>query len=97
MDDIERIVKAIKECEYFSEETKGLIYDLIERSTIKSSFYDKEEYYSNCTVHILSNSITGETSIGWWDNDNPPVGISGWEEEEFDDDPPIEYFENGGI
>ena len=97
MNDVERIVKAIKECEYFSEETKGLIYNLIEQATVKTPFYDKEEYYHNCTVHILTNSITGETSIGWWDNDNPPIGISGWEEEEFDDDPPIEYFENGGI
>lgn len=41
---------------------------------IRTSLYDKEEIHSNCTVHILTNSVTGEQSIGWWDNDNPPVG-----------------------
>ena len=34
------------------------------------SFYDQEELHRNCTVQILSNSKTGEMSIGWWNN-NP--------------------------
>lgn len=34
------------------------------------SFYDLEEIIENCTVQILTNSKTGETSIGWWRN-NP--------------------------
>ena len=31
--------------------------------------YDEEETHTNCTVQILRNSITGETSIGWWENE----------------------------
>lgn len=30
--------------------------------------YDQEETFPDCTVQILRNSITGETSIGWWEN-----------------------------
>lgn len=33
------------------------------------SFYDKEEIYDNCTVQVLTNTKTGETSIGWRRND----------------------------
>lgn len=33
-------------------------------------FYDQEEIYENCTVQILTNSKTGETSIGWWKNED---------------------------
>lgn len=32
------------------------------------SFYDKEEIVENCTVQILSNSKTGDVSVGWWRN-----------------------------
>lgn len=32
------------------------------------SIYDEEEIHENCTVIIWSNSITGETSIGWYEN-----------------------------
>lgn len=32
-------------------------------------YYDKEETVENCTVQILSNSKTGDVSIGWWKND----------------------------
>ena len=27
--------------------------------------YDKEKLYTDCTIQILSNSITGQTSLGW--------------------------------
>ena len=30
------------------------------------NIYDKEEIIENCTVQILTNSVTGEQSIGWW-------------------------------
>lgn len=36
--------------------------------------FDKEEVYHNCTVQILTNSVTGEVSVGWWRNDKPPLG-----------------------
>ena len=35
---------------------------------IEINLYDIEETYENCTVQILRNSITGETSVGWWEN-----------------------------
>ena len=30
------------------------------------SYYDKEEIITNCTVQILTNTVTGEVSVGWW-------------------------------
>ena len=33
-----------------------------------SPLFDKVETYENCTVQILSNSVTGEMSIGWYRN-----------------------------
>ena len=32
----------------------------------ETNIYDQEEIHENCTVQILRNSVTGETSIGWW-------------------------------
>ncbi len=31
-------------------------------------FYDQEEIYENCTVQVLTNTISGRTSVGWWQN-----------------------------
>lgn len=36
---------------------------------VETNVYDQEELHTNCTVQILKNSITGETSIGWWENE----------------------------
>lgn len=30
--------------------------------------FDGEEIHENCTVQILTNSMTGKISIGWWEN-----------------------------
>ena len=49
-----------------------------EESNIKiqsTNMFDEEEIIHNCTVQILRNSMTGEVSIGWWPEDNPPEGI----------------------
>lgn len=35
---------------------------------IKTNIFDKEEIFPNCTVQILTNTVTGEVSIGWWEN-----------------------------
>ena len=32
------------------------------------AIYDKEETYTDCTVQILENTVTGHTSFGWWKN-----------------------------
>jgi len=29
--------------------------------------YDQEEIHHNCVVQVLTNSVTGDTSIGWWE------------------------------
>lgn len=31
--------------------------------------YDQEEIYTNCTVQVLRNSVTGKVSVGWWKNE----------------------------
>lgn len=36
---------------------------------IELNIFDEEEIHTNCTVQILRNSITGEVSIGWWENE----------------------------
>lgn len=35
---------------------------------LTTSLFDVEELHPNCTVQILRNSVTGETSLGWWEN-----------------------------
>ena len=30
------------------------------------NMYDKCEIIEGCTVEILTNTLTGETSVGWW-------------------------------
>lgn len=30
------------------------------------NLYDKVTRYSNCIIEILENTITGQTSIGWY-------------------------------
>jgi len=44
---------------------------------ITTNLFDKEEIYTDCTVQVLTNTITGEVSVGWWPNDNPPKVIGG--------------------
>lgn len=36
---------------------------------IETNFYDKEEIHENCTVQVLTNTKTGDVSVGWWKND----------------------------
>lgn len=38
----------------------------------ETNIYDIEEIHHNCTVQILRNSVTGEQSIGWWPEEQPP-------------------------
>ena len=37
--------------------------------TIQTNLFDVEEVYPNCTVQIWKNSVTGEVSVGWWENE----------------------------
>lgn len=31
--------------------------------------FDQEEIYPNCTVQVLTNTVTGKVSVGWWKNE----------------------------
>lgn len=33
---------------------------------VETNIYDTEEIHHGCIVQILRNSVTGETSVGWW-------------------------------
>lgn len=37
---------------------------------VETNIFDKEETFTNCTVQVLTNTVTGETSVGWWENGN---------------------------
>lgn len=45
------------------------------RTAVKTGVFDLEEIYPDCTVQVLKNTDTGETSVGWWKNDSPPAGM----------------------
>lgn len=36
---------------------------------IETCFYDKVETFENCTVQVLTNTATGDVSVGWWKNE----------------------------
>lgn len=38
---------------------------------VEVNVFDQEEIHENCTVIIWRNSITGEESIGWYENEEP--------------------------
>lgn len=40
---------------------------------VECPIYDQCEVYHGCTVQVLSNSVTGKTSVGWWHENDPPV------------------------
>lgn len=46
------------------------------------NLYDQCEIIEGCTVEILANTVTGETSVGWWRGsaeDRPGmVGVKKW-------------------
>ena len=40
---------------------------------VDSILFEEVELHTDCTVQVLKNLMTGEISIGWWDNNNPPT------------------------
>ena len=50
---------------------------------IETNIFDKEEIYPNCTVQILTNTVTGEVSVGWWKN---PKTMTDVDEDEIEAD-----------
>lgn len=41
----------------------------------KIGIYDIVVELPNCTVQLLKNSVTGEETWGWYNNDDPPVTV----------------------
>ena len=46
----------------------------LQQQTIETNIFDQEEIHPNCTVQILRNSVTGEVSVGWWENEDDDSG-----------------------
>ena len=46
----------------------------LQEQTVETNIYDQEEIHPNCTVQILKNSVTGEVSVGWWENEDDDSG-----------------------
>ena len=44
--------------------------DNCNKAELEINLYDEVETHTNCTVQILRNSVTGEESVGWWENEN---------------------------
>lgn len=43
--------------------------DYICSKNTEINVFDEVETHENCTVQILRNSITGQTSVGWFENE----------------------------
>lgn len=59
--------------EYFGDDT--ICPYLYNRTIVMTNMFDVVERHEDCTVEVLINTMTGEQSIGWYKNDNPPIPI----------------------
>lgn len=57
-----------------SESFKDVWNRRVPDQKVSVALYDQEEIHHNCTVQILSNSVTGDVSIGWWPEGKYPYG-----------------------
>jgi len=48
--------------------TQYRVTEPVEFESVTTGMFDIEELHPNCTVQILKNSVTGEMSLGWWEN-----------------------------
>lgn len=39
-----------------------------EEEIVEVNLYEEVELHTNCTVQVLRNVLTGELSVGWWEN-----------------------------
>lgn len=73
VDWLKRRISVVEENKcYLAEKTHGdeidalkLAVRALEEQT-EVNIYDHEETYHGCTVQVLTNTVTGQTSIGWW-------------------------------
>lgn len=40
--------------------------------------FEEAEVHTNCTVQVLRNTLTGEVSVGWWENGHEPPRFDGY-------------------
>lgn len=45
----------------------------LQHLTVDPCLFDQEEVYENCTVQVLTNSHTGDVSIGFWPPDQGQI------------------------
>ena len=46
------------------------------RTRIAAAVFDRSEIFRGCTVQVLTNTATGETSVGWWPEGEEPEVIA---------------------
>ena len=77
MVDIDEVINTVtalrnraKECGYndYADALTVAIGALKEKRARERIKYDTVDEYPNCTVQVLTDSKTGECSIGWWQN-----------------------------
>ena len=54
----------------------GWWYENEPMQKVESGLFDTTEVFRNCTVQVLRNTVTGETSVGWGPNDEPPASLN---------------------
>jgi len=59
--------------EYFGDDV--ICPYIYNSTTVRTNCFDVVERHEDCTVEILTNTETGEQSIGWFRNNNPPAYI----------------------
>lgn len=52
----------------FAKRFLNLYAKQIPDQTLNTNLYDTEEIHRNCTVQVLKNTVTGEISVGWWED-----------------------------
>lgn len=45
------------------------------RTRISAAVFDRSEIFRDCTVQVLTNTATGETSVGWWPAGEEPKEV----------------------
>ena len=50
----------------------GAIRKWNKRAVITTAVFDRSEIFRGCTVQVLTNTATGEQSVGWWPEGEGP-------------------------
>lgn len=68
--------KADENDRFREAEVLGWLHQLIQSADtvedVEMLVFDREDIYHNCTVQVLTNTVTGEESVGWWKEGEEP-------------------------